>query len=654
VDHDTGRATVTVMMGPTKKRFVVFASLIFAAFTLSLVAHAQDGEPTNASPVKSDLEEAVETRILQLEVTAWPKNGEAQQCNDLKASDFSVKVAGQPRTLVAVDRLGAYGTLDRSESNPDGSSTPYPMQYVIVLDQLHLDLWWRAKIRGLPVTCPKTSQVAFSWIREMIQNSYRPGDRLLFAMLSFEAKILTPWLETEEAVLKALEQIEVDPMLRMTGRIHKHNSSWFDSWERLLEALGHLPGRKDLYYLGDDWRPIWLEGTIARISRVSARAQNNHVLINPIDLLYPCRGDRIMGRIGMGSPDLLSQLATQSGGHLFEGGEDLDHSVSTMREIQECRFLLSVQAEEKDARKNGIRIRASIENDQFRLAAPERVEDIKKQATEEEKLRAVALYPSWERGLVTKALLWPLHPVPGEEKKKKKKKDLWSAFLLVRLQKAGVERWPTDVSEIVLQVVLHNGAKAFADFRTVLTGDDLSRFLQSKQGKLFSIRAEVPSGEVEVLVTARVPNTDLSTTSQTTHYVPSPPKPGEAHPWYFVDGVIDLGQGILSLRPAMEGVFSQDSSPLILGYGCPLTGSKRIEMPVVGRVVNDETQETRSVPIDWYDLSEIVTPDEQGCNFLRGQVPPSLTPGLWKYFPPTLGADSPGIPPLRFRVSDSF
>ena len=136
------------MMGLTKKRFVVFASLIFALLTLSLVAHAQDGESTNDSPVKIDLEEAVETRILQLEVTAWPKNGEAKLCNDLKASDFSVKVAGNPRKLVAVDRLGAYGTLDRSESISGEPSTPYPMQYVIVLDQLHLDLWWRAKINS--------------------------------------------------------------------------------------------------------------------------------------------------------------------------------------------------------------------------------------------------------------------------------------------------------------------------------------------------------------------------------------------------------------------------------------------------------------------------------------------------------------------------
>jgi hypothetical protein len=188
-------------------------------------ASAQDEPVDEHSALNADLKEEVEVRILQLEVTAWPKSREVNACRDLKRDDFEVLIGGQPRDVLAADRLGNLGEPASAPPAPEtDSGSGAPMRYVVVFDTWHLDLWWRV--------CGRTMPLAFSWVREMLQDRFQPVDRLMLATLSNLPQFYTPWLDNREAALQALEEMEVDPRLLVPHRDHATNVARADVLRR--------------------------------------------------------------------------------------------------------------------------------------------------------------------------------------------------------------------------------------------------------------------------------------------------------------------------------------------------------------------------------------------------------------------------------------
>ena len=117
--------------------------LLFGLIPLGLLVSQTGPQEDNQPPIPVDLEESVDVRIIQMEVTAWPKNGDAGQCRDIQADDFEVLIKGEPREVIAADRLGDYGLpLEEAalSSMEDPAVTSYPMQYIVVFDIAHLDL----------------------------------------------------------------------------------------------------------------------------------------------------------------------------------------------------------------------------------------------------------------------------------------------------------------------------------------------------------------------------------------------------------------------------------------------------------------------------------------------------------------------------------
>ena len=592
----------------------------------------QQSEPTEEpSALKSDLQEKAEVRILQLEVTAWPKKGDAQACLDITRDDFEVRIGGQPREVLAADRLGDLGTpVIAPPASAPATPSAAAMRYVIVFDTWHLDLWWE--------TCGRTTPLAFSWVREMLQDRFQPGDRVMLATLSNLPQFFTPWLDNREAALQALAEMEMDPRVLIPHRDHRSDDAWLAGWKLLLESLGNAPGRKQLIYLGDDWDPRWVPGTVLGLPAVAARAQKNHVLIQSVDTIASCRD-----RIGpaMSTPMIIANLAEHSGGHLFQGGQTVSTAVATLRKMQSCRFLLSVGAQSRDRRKNGLRMHAIIRRPGFRLAAPERVEDPRRGATEEEKLQALFLLPRWDKGLFAQADLWPLRPTG--------KKDRWNALLIARVRKTDTATWPLDIEEIIVDAVVYRRSKVFAEYSWTLREAHLAAFRDSPTGRAFSFPVTVPSGTITVAVTAKATGFDIGATSRTTPEVPRPPEAGEIHPWFLVDQPVSIG-GRLSLAPSTRSSFPVTHPPILLGFGCrPASGDQPIGR---GKLVQQDGSDEREVDVRWLEQDDEPAVGRTACGWFIGKIQEQLITGLWDFYPPSFSDGIIDTPALTFRVGN--
>ena len=148
-------------------------------------------------------------------------------------------------------------------------------------------------------------------------------------------------------------------------------------------------------------------------------------------------------------------------------------------------------------------------------------------------------------------------------------------------------------------------------------------------------------------VTARVTGTSIGASSQADYAVPLPPRPGEIRPWFLVDKVVSVGNQ-LSLLPSMDDNFEENQSLLILGYGCPPEQGETA--PGYGKLVFEQPEVTRDLPIRWFDLGDEVVVSQTGCAWLIGEIDTPLQPGAWAFYPPSFDGTFPELPSLRFRV----
>ena len=133
---------------------LLLPALLTTAPTLPVAQEKERG------PARVGLEEEVQVRIIQVELTAWPRKDNPEVCLDLEASDFELLVNGMPREILAVDRLHAYGRLlpdsmamanaeaagGEGDLKTTASLSPEspaqdrdPMQFVFYFDILHLN-----------------------------------------------------------------------------------------------------------------------------------------------------------------------------------------------------------------------------------------------------------------------------------------------------------------------------------------------------------------------------------------------------------------------------------------------------------------------------------------------------------------------------------
>lgn len=597
------------------------------------------------TPVDTGFREEVKVRITQIEVTAWPRHDDVASCLDLGRDDFELTVNGLPRDIVAVDRLGDLGraagepaaalaaspAADRPEERTaptDGS--PHPAQFVFYFDLWHLNKFVRS--------CSALSQpLAFSWVRHMIEDTYRPGDRVMLASFSGRPKVQTGWLADRQAILDALDDLEASPALRMPNRSHLHHDRWVRGWTTLFQALGVTPGRKHLFYLGDDidWRP-----DRRQLYALAGRAQASHVLVHAVDLIWNCRARPPLLSSQYHMPLALGTLPYHTGGRLFATGLTVARAVNQLRDLQACSYRLSFRSRPEDSQRRAPALRVGLKRKGFRLAAPVSFEQDGDSLPAGQMARALMLLPRWERGLRIDAALWPLHPA--------KKKRWWRALLMARIRRPADATPAGSLSPLVVEARVSHGAKIYGRFEQMLRGEALREIARTPEGFMMIVPIDVRRGEVEIVVAASDTEHARGASARSTYTVPSRPGIGKARPWILLNRLAETPGGE-TFRPAFENVFSPAHPPLVIGFACPpFAGGAEVPPAHLWR---DGRREGRPVELEWHDPGGGVAASDNVCGWLVGSVPSNLSEGLWIFEPPaSLRDDTPEGAALSFQI----
>ncbi|MCZ6833060.1 MAG: hypothetical protein O7F11_04880 [Acidobacteria bacterium] len=588
-------------------------------------------QETEGVPARVGLEEKVEVRIIQVELTAYPRDGNPEVCLDLEAADFELLVNGMPREILALDRLHRYGRLlpespmavaDAAAAGVQGRD---PMQFVFYFDILHLNQFTRE--------CSALSQpLAFSWVRKMLQEEFQPGDRVMLVSFSGWPNIHTGWMEDREMALGLLDELEATPGFFFTPSPQRLDR-WMEGWMILFQALSLTPGRKHLFYLGDDmdWDP-----TATDLNRLVGRAQASKVLVHAVDLIWNCRS-RLPG---LSTPYALGRLPVHTGGRLFGGGQSVSRAVNTLRRLQACRFRLSFRNQPGDSRRRRPGIRVTLKRKGIRLAAPVSFED--REPSMGERNMAMALLPRWEQGLRLDAALWPLHPTG--------KKKRWDALLMAWFRRTGASPTSEALEPITVEAKVSRGAKIYASYHMPLAGEAMDFISHDPSGYLQLFRVEVKSGDVDIAVAAHDAYGKIGASVRSTFSIPAPPKPGTAHPWLLLDGLMSL-QGQSTVRPSFTSSFSPSRPPWFLGYACPPLGEDDRLPP--GWLVGSDGLEGRTVNLRWLGQGWGIDPEATSCGWLLGELAGPLPEGLWTFEPPAALLDEKqGPAPLHFRIRE--
>jgi len=590
------------------------------------------------APAQADYTERVEVRLIQLEVTAWPGDGDFAACHGLTSDDFELSVNGRTRDDFSVDAAGVETTATTAvpglaATGPDDADPdPDPLTLTLFFDLWHLDLFFPAAY-----SCGSTRHRAFEQAREMVREMLRPGDRLLIVTFAGWPRVHHGWIRDPEEALRVLDRLEVNPTVVTARTEHIRDDALLEGMNGLLLALGRYPGRKELLYLADDFH---LRDVEMRMADLAARAQANRVTVHSVDLVQHCRTvPCLMGGLRCTpyrSPVGLGPIASNTGGRLFRSGV-VSEAVARIREVQGCRYVISFPYDAARSKRKRPRVGVRVKRKGLSLRAPVSFQNPDRPPKEREEQDALFLLPRFGQGLTAEVGLWPLRP---DEKGRR-----WKAMMIARLIREPGAEWPEGLTEIVLDAAAHQGSRMYGQFRRVIRGEELERIRDDERGKLFAFPIDgVRPGEAAVALRAQGGGVEAAANVRATFSVPEPPGTGQARPWFIADRLVRVGDEV-TLLPSMDGTMPLDSPALLVGYGCP--GGAAADM--TGALVSREGDRRVLVPIGWFEAPA----DSSGvtCGWLVGEVSPDLEAGVWGFEPPASLAYPDELPPLELRVA---
>ncbi len=568
-------------------------------------------------PVRSDLREEVQVRLIQLEITATPRDDAS--CRDLQAEDLELVVAGKEREIVALDLLGDYGALVGAypEDKAVGEQLRPAGQFVFYFDEWHIrDLCCGDLPRH------RARSILFEWARDFVRDHLQPRDRVMLVTFTGWPTIKTGWMEDPDEIVAALDALEVDPAVVTANIEHANDDAWWDGLRSLASSLGRYDGSKHLLRMADcDPKGGWPS---SELSKLSGRLLAERVTIHGVNafLHEPCV-----------DPSGLSTLALNSGGFKFM---QPNHAAKDLEAILRCRYLVSFYPKKKDAsRARQFRVRSR--NGRYRIATLMNYETIEGRPTEEQERDALFLLPHWSDGLRLEAGLWPLRPSG--------KRGAWRSLALVRVYLEEDEPGLEETDEITVDVIVRERSRLAGEFRKVISGSQLSAMRIEGRAKALAFPLELKPGNCELVVVASSGDSKTAASLHTNTAIPEPPDPGQAGPWMRIDRVTRIG-GQVTPTPALDGQLSAGEQPMFLGYACP-SGPRASEAYLASVKKSAESSVVVPVSFHWLDQAR----DSTACGWLLGTPLGSLDQGIWEFLPPeNLFTAGPGQT-VRFRIA---
>jgi hypothetical protein len=437
-------------------------------------------------PKKTALKESVQVSLVPLEVTVWPTKADSDACLGLTIDDFELRVDGEPHEIYAVDALGATQEVYALKTPLAEGPSLGSLSVVLFFDLWHIDLFY-----GDFPACPATKPLAFAEARRFVREGFHDGDRLLLVTAAGWPVVHDGWIRTRADALAALDRLEKNRRGVLPRPEHLHHDGWIKGIESLFLALGRYPGRKDVIYLGDDFR---FDDVAMRMYDIAARAQANGVVVNAVDLLATCR--RVVGRpcitvpSGLGctifrEPIALNPMSRDTGGALFRT-DSIAFAVNELRSMRKCRYLVSFRQESRTSKRTpevSLSLRKGLEKD-LTLFAPSSFETAANAPSQKDNDDALFLLPHFGNGLAADVVLWPSRPAG--------KRGRWNVFVLARVDRTDDGPWPDEVNELTVRVLVHARSKIYGQITRRIRGDDLKAF-QRKGGTgsmLFPLEGE--------------------------------------------------------------------------------------------------------------------------------------------------------------------
>jgi hypothetical protein len=610
---------------------------------ISLSSAFPRAQAAGQEPRKSGLTETARIDLVQMEVTVWPKVPGSDACLGLTAGDFELLVDGKPRPVYAVDAIGS----DEEVYAPDAPQAVRPaaggMALVLLLDLWHLDTFYRAFD-----ACPRTKPIAFEEARRLVREEFHEGDRLLLVTFAGWPVIHYGWLVKREDALAALDRLEKNRQVRSPRQEHSHHIAWINGIESLLLALGRYPGRKDVIYLGDDFR---FDDVAMRMYEIAARAQANGVVVSAVDLLESCRAipgwacpDGPPPPTGglsctpFSSPVALSPISRDTGGELFRAGQ-IASAVRALRSVRRCRYLVSFRKEPHEKKRApSVTVNLKGERKDIALHAPSSFETAEVAPSKREKEEALFLLPRFGRGIGAEVGLWPYRPA-GKR---------WQALVLARIERTDEEAWPEELSEIRVNVLVHKQSHVYAAVQKKITGEDLKEFRTTGRERLMVFPVEkVRPGEATVDLTVTADAEGVSANVRKFFTVPEPPGPGEARPWFLSDRFVRVSEAVLR-APSLDETLSPGEVGSVMAYAC--RAKEGAAASYTGRLIPLAGGAGVAVTLGWVDPPRH---PRDGCGWLVGAVPDSLASGLWAFEPPSELGGGEGTATVEFSVVSS-
>lgn len=441
------------------------------------------GEPPD-EPVRTEFEERVEVREVQIPVTVWPRDGDAEACDGLTEDDFLLEVRDVETPIRALLR-GEAVFVEGQVGEPEGDVAP-PLQLVVLIDEFHHSCPACAARRracdgasaGKLVEAPFGRPVAYAASRRMLREAFREGDRVLLATISLWPMVRTPWLTSREEALAELDRLEGEDLWVRWQFGENHCGNWYEGMLGFVRALGGQPGIKDVLFptchfpLGD---ASWEE-----IAELGAVAAANDVVLHTVDLEF-CPSAASGG-------EAIGPLAANLGGFRFRRSQGVAGAVSEIRRIAGCRFLLSFEPGERRDHRIGTRIRVSVLRPGFDVRAPASFHGPEREETPREVRQALFQLAAFGKKLEIRASVVPRHAFDHGER--------WRAQAFVRIRP--LEPVPEDArpEKLILDLMTwQKGDDAPFAAQLEIAGDELRRMLGDSAGTMFTLPFEARAGK---------------------------------------------------------------------------------------------------------------------------------------------------------------
>lgn len=591
------------------------------------------------------LKESVGVSLVQLEVTAWPKEAGSDACMGLGKDDFELEIAGEPRPIYAVDAVGLENEVYTVPGSADDGPAPGGMSVVLLFDLYHLDIFYKGYS-----ACPHGLGLAFREARRFLEEEFRDGDRLLLVTFKVWPVVHEGWIRTRAEALRALDRLEKNHrVVGDVGRGHVQHEGWLAGFESFFLAMGQYPGRKDVIWLLEDFSH---DDVAMRVFEFAGRAQANGVVVSAVDFLHTCRsiqGPGCPSESGglactpFKNPLAINPFTRDTGGTLFRN-ESIARAVAALRAGRKCRYVVSFVAPPlKGKRQQRVTLRLRGERRDVSLALPSAYEPPAWAPTAMEREQALFLLPRFGRGLAVEAAIWPYRATAKTAKRKEKKRK-WDVFAVARLEHTD-EEWPDELTEITVRVLLHRDSSVHGSYKKQVVGRELAALRAPGGSQLLLFPLEnVPPGEttLEVTVTSNVPG--IAANVRASQPIPPLPGAGEAGPWFLADQLVRLGDRVV-MAPSLDGDVTGGERAWMLGYGCRPRGGGPVSYQ--GELVSSSGSTTVPVTLSWLPPLQ---PTERACGWLFGSIARDLAPDVWRFDPPAALKPSATWGSLEFTV----